>query len=104
MSNQEKATAYWKENLRYLLILLSIYLIRFAYLLIFKKDHVLPEGFVSPRGLISILLYYNLPPSLKLPEISTAFLFVVVLGSSLVMSIGLLTSKKGKSTDAVLEP
>ena len=25
MSNQEKATAYWKENLRYLLILLSIW-------------------------------------------------------------------------------
>lgn len=25
MSNQEKATAYWKENLRYLVILLSIW-------------------------------------------------------------------------------
>jgi putative solute:sodium symporter small subunit len=25
MSSQEKATAYWKENLRYLLILLSIW-------------------------------------------------------------------------------
>lgn len=82
-----------------LLILLSIYIIRFSYLLIFKKEHVLPEGFVSPRGLISILLYYNLPEAMKLPAISTAFLFVVVLGSSLVMSVGLLTSKKGKNTD-----
>lgn len=26
-NNQEKATAYWKENLRYLLILLSIWLV-----------------------------------------------------------------------------
>lgn len=86
-----------------LLILLSIYMVRFAYLLIFKKEHVLPEGFVTPRGLISILLYYNLPPSMKLPEISTAFLFVVVLGSSLVMSIGLLTTKKGKDSDVVVE-
>jgi len=78
------------------LILLSIYIIRFTYLLIFKRQHVLPEGFVTPRGLISILLYYNLPESIKLPEIGTSFLFLVVLGSSLVMSIGLMTSKRVK--------
>jgi len=78
------------------LILLSIYMIRFTYLLIFKRQHVLPEGFVTPRGLISILLYYNLPESIKLPEIGTSFLFLVVLGSSLVMSIGLMTSKRVK--------
>ncbi|MFI5453704.1 cation:proton antiporter [Pedobacter sp. UC225_61] len=75
------------------LILCSIYLIRFAYLYFFKKEHLLPEGFVSPRGLVSILLYYNLPDSLKLSEIGTAYLFMIVLGSSLVMSIGLMTSK-----------
>ena len=82
-----------------LLIIISIYVIRFAYLAIFKKEHVFPEGFVSPRGLISILLYYNLPESMKLPEISTAFLFMVVLGTSLVMTFGLMTSKKSKVID-----
>ncbi len=80
------------------LILLSIYLIRFAYLLFFRKEHVLPEGFISPRGLISILLYYNLPQTMKLPEISTAFLFMVVLGSSLVMSIVLIATKKADNS------
>jgi hypothetical protein len=55
---------------------------------------VIPEGFVTPRGLISILLYYNLPENLKLPEISTSFLFLIVLGTSIVMSIGLLLTKK----------
>ncbi len=79
-----------------LLILISIYIIRFTYLAIFKKAHILPEGFVSPRGLISILLYYNLPENMKLPEISAAFLFMVVLGTSLVMTFGLMTSKKSK--------
>lgn len=76
------------------LILLSIYVIRFVYLRIFKKENVMPEGFVTPRGLISILLYYHLPESMRLPEIGTSFLFVVVLGTSLVMSIGLLMSKR----------
>lgn len=75
------------------LILLSIYVIRFIYLRIFKKENTLPEGFVTPRGLISILLYYHLPDSMRLPEIGTSYLFVVVLGTSLVMSVGLLMSK-----------
>ncbi len=83
------------------LILLSIYIIRFAYLFFFKRTHVLPEGFVTPRGLISILLYYNLPDHMKLPEIGTAFLFMVVLGSSLVMSIGLMTAKKTKASEEI---
>jgi len=77
-----------------LLILASIYIIRFIYLYLFKRNHVLPEGFVTPRGLISILLYYNLPTNMKIVEIGPAFLFVVVLGSSLVMSVGLIASKK----------
>jgi len=77
-----------------LIILGSIYAIRFGYLYFFKKDHILPEGFVIPRGLISILLYYNLPEHLKLTEIGTPFLFMIVLGSSLVMSIGLMSTKR----------
>lgn len=77
-----------------LIMLGSIYIIRFGYLYFFKKEHVLPEGFVTPRGLISILLYYNLPQQMKLVEIGTPFLFMVVLGSSLVMSIGLMSTRK----------
>ncbi|WAC39494.1 sodium:proton antiporter [Pedobacter sp. SL55] len=77
-----------------LIVLGCIYLIRFAYLYFFRKENLLPEGFVVPRGLISILLYYNLPQHLKLVEIGTPFLFMVVLGSSLVMSIGLMLTRK----------
>ncbi len=79
-------------------ILISIYLVRFLYLRLFKKEHFLPEAFITPRGLISILLYYNLPESLKIPEIGTAYLFLVVLGTSTVMSVGLLSFRK-KTTE-----
>ncbi|RZL62989.1 MAG: sodium:proton antiporter [Pedobacter sp.] len=85
-----------------LLILASIYMIRFIYLYIFKRNHVLPEGFITPRGLISILLYYNLPLNMKIVEIGPAFLFVVVLGSSLIMSIGIIASKKPIAIDESL--
>ena len=79
-----------------LFILFTIYFIRFAYLRLFRKENTIPEGFVTPRGLISILLYYNLPTELKITEIGTSFLFMVVLGSSLIMTIGLMTSERKK--------
>lgn len=75
-------------------ILASIYGVRYIFLKIFRKDSTIPVLYVAPRGLISILLYYNLPDHLKLQEISTSFLFMVVLGTSIVMSIGLMSSKK----------
>ena len=76
-------------------ILVSIYIIRLIYLKSFRKENSQTELFIAPRGLISILLYYNLPATLKVPEIGASFLFMVVLGTSLVMSAGLLASRKG---------
>ena len=82
-----------------LIMLACIYVVRFGYLYFFKKDHIIPEGFVVPRGLISILIYYNLPQDMRLSEIGTPYLFLVVLGSSIIMSIGLMTTKKGREVE-----
>lgn len=79
------------------LILSTIYLIRFAYLRIFRRGNLLPEGFVTPRGLISILLYYNLPTHLKIVQIGTSYLFLTVLGTSLIMTIGMIASKRNQT-------
>ena len=76
-----------------LFILISVYVIRIIFLKIFKKDAIAPILYIAPRGLISILLYFNLPASLKIPEVGTSFLFLVVLGSSLVMTLGIALSK-----------
>jgi hypothetical protein len=84
-----------------LIILATVFIIRFVYLKVFRKENSGTEAFIAPRGLISILLYFNLPPELKIPEVGTAFLFLVVLGSSLIMSIGLLSAKKTAKTAAV---
>jgi NhaP-type Na+/H+ or K+/H+ antiporter len=75
-------------------MLIAIYGVRFIYLKIFRKENSGAELYIAPRGLVSILLYYNLPETLKIPQIGTSFMFMVVLGSSLFMSIGLLLSKK----------
>jgi len=77
-------------------ILVSIYAIRIFFLKVFKKESLTPILYIAPRGLISILLYFNLPASLKIQEVGTPFLFLVVLGSSIVMTLGItLSTKKG---------
>ncbi len=82
-----------------LIVLAGIYLIRYLYLYTFRPENLYPEIFVTPRGLISILLYYNLPENMKIPSIGTSFLFMAILGTSIVMSIGLITAKKKASTE-----
>lgn len=76
-----------------LFILLAIYVIRFIYLKFFTKNYFLPEATISPRGLISILLFYNLPQELRIAKIETGILFLIILGTSLIMSLGILSSK-----------
>ncbi|WP_158824975.1 cation:proton antiporter domain-containing protein [Mucilaginibacter lacusdianchii] len=76
------------------LILLSIYAIRFLYIKLVSKTDLMPELVIVPRGLISVLLYYNLPPTLRVPGIETGLLFVVVLATSIIMSIGLFFSNR----------
>ncbi len=83
-----------------LILLACLFLIRWMYLKAFRKENSGAEVFIAPRGLISILLFFSLPEALKIPDVGTAFLFMVVLGSSIIMSIGLLASKRQK----VIEP
>lgn len=83
-------------------ILLTIFAVRFFFLKVFKNGALSPIGYIAPRGLISILLYFNLPKSLKVAEVGPSFLFLVVLGTSLVMTLGITLSKnKAEETPTV---
>ena len=47
------------------LIILSIYAIRFVILRIFIGADILPQLFVAPRGLITVLLFYAIPAEVQ---------------------------------------
>jgi hypothetical protein len=80
-------------------MLVGIYLVRFLYIKLVSKTDLMPELVLIPRGLISVLLFYSLPVELKIKGIETGLLFVVILGTSLVLSLGLLiTKRQGLST------
>lgn len=80
-----------------LLILGLIYLIRLLYLKFVAKTDVNPLVYITPRGLISILLFYNLPKDLRINGVETGLLFMIILATSIVMSLGLLGSKGEKA-------
>ena len=77
-------------------ILVTIYAMRFVFLRFFKNGTITPILYIAPRGLISILLYFNLPASLKIPEVGPSFLFLVVLGTSIIMTLGITLTKSKK--------
>jgi len=60
-----------------------------------------PESFFIPRGLITIVLYYKIPASLKLTNFSDGILFFVILVTSIIMMLGMILYKK--KPDEVVE-
>ncbi|MBN1158479.1 MAG: cation:proton antiporter [Bacteroidales bacterium] len=82
-------------NLLYaLIVIFIIYLIRFVYLKWIARTEMVPELYISPRGLISILLFYNIPLEQRLQGMESGILFVVILVTSIIMSIGLVQAGK----------
>jgi len=80
-----------------LAIVILIYLIRIIYQKLFISTGSWVEIFLSPRGLISILLFFSIPEDQKLDGLTNGLLFFVILTTSVIMALGLLTSNEKKS-------
>lgn len=76
-----------------LLIILSIYLIRYVTLRIFIGKDILPQLFIAPRGLITILLFYAIPEEFIVPGFEPGILLFIIIGTSLVMTLAMIRDK-----------
>lgn len=76
-----------------ILMVLIIYLIRFIYQKIWMKNATITELLLSPRGLISILLFLSIPTEQRITEISEGVMLLVILLTSIIMTIGLVNAK-----------
>ncbi|MEM0997182.1 MAG: cation:proton antiporter [Bacteroidota bacterium] len=76
------------------LILLSVYVIRFVILRVTLGRDIIPELFVAPRGLITILLFYAIPEELMVPGFEDGVLLFVIIATSLVMTFALIYDKQ----------
>lgn len=87
-------------NIKVVLIALSflvlMFVVRFFILKIAKTKKVMPDLLVSPRGLITILLFMGIPKEFEITDFQSGIvLFVIILSSSL-MAIGLARTKPQK--------
>ena len=77
-----------------LLIVAVLTGIRFLYLKYIARTDLIPELFIAPKGLISVLLFYSIPDHLHLGEISENILFMVILLTGLLMMLGLQLARR----------
>ncbi len=77
-------------------ILVALYLMRLVFLKLFLKGSILPELFIAPRGLITILLFFAIPVSISntVTNFDTGILLYVILISSLIMTFSLIHDSK----------
>ena len=69
------------------------YVVRLLALLVFNKKDLFPLLYVAPRGLITILLYFQIQGSYSeqfIPEFNQGILLFVIIATSVVMTISLI--------------
>ncbi len=74
------------------LIIITILITRLIFLRSISYKHVFPEVFIAPRGLITIVLFYSIPPHLQSIAFSEGILFYVIIVSSIIMMLGIMFS------------
>ena len=79
-----------------LTIILSIYVIRWVLLRVFSGRDIFPQLYVAPRGLITVLLFFAIPESIKIPGFDDGIILTVIIGTSVIMALALMSTTKNK--------
>jgi len=85
-----------------LLILGILYGIRYAYFRFIIRHDIVPEVWMAPRGLITILLFYSIPEELVAPGFNPGILLLVILVTSIFMAVSLIRFRMD-ATPAITE-
>ena len=78
-----------------LMVFISIYLVRIVLLKVFEKEGSPILGYIAPRGLITILLFYSIPKDLLSGTFQPGVLLWVIILTSIYMTYGLIKHVKG---------
>jgi NhaP-type Na+/H+ or K+/H+ antiporter len=60
----------------------------------FVRTPIFPELFIAPRGLITILLLFSIPEHLMTDHFQEDIIFMVIIGTNLIMMFALMVRKK----------
>ncbi len=84
-------------------IIACVLFARFIFLRFISKVNVIPEVFIAPRGLVTVVLFYSIPASHISPVFNVGILYYVIIVSSIIMMLGLMFTKTKYSEADTLE-
>ncbi|MGE0560703.1 MAG: sodium:proton antiporter [Flavobacteriales bacterium] len=91
------------DSLKWAIIIVAIiFVVRLIQLLISRLP-LIPLLFVSPRGLITILLFLSIAPTNQILLVNRSLIIQVILISALIMMFGLMITKKHKKKENEIE-
>ena len=77
-----------------ILIIATIYAIRYGTLALFIGKDILPQLYIAPRGLITVLLFYAIPEEAVVAGFEPGILLFIIIGTSLIMTFAMIADKK----------
>ena len=90
----------YKVVLISLLVVMSIYLIRYLILRVAIGKDIMPQLYVAPRGLITILLFYNIPETAQIAGFNSGILLFIIIATSVIMTVAMVYDKR-KNNSAI---
>ncbi len=81
------------------LLILIIYAIRFIILMLMSSRNVIPETFIAPRGLITILLVLSVPAEKMTTAFDGNLSLAVIVASLIIMTISNIFTPREKIVD-----
>src|SRR5690606_36107288 len=74
-------------------VVACIFIIRTITIHYFARTNFFPEVYIAPRGLVTILLFFQIPVHLMSDKVQPGILFYVIIMTSLVMTYYLVKDK-----------
>lgn len=88
------ALADWKVAGISVILLGIIYVVRFIILRTSVGKDIVPQLYIAPRGLITVLLFYAIPPEVATESFSSGILLYIIIGTSLIMTFSMIYDKR----------
>lgn len=87
------------------LLIFAIYFVRLLFLkILLWKNSIFPEVFISPRGLITVLLFYSIPNNFKIENFDQGIIMYAIIATSIIMTLALIFNKqKTKKLNGLLD-
>jgi cell volume regulation protein A len=86
-----------------IVVLGILYGVRYAWFRVVIRKNIIPDIWMAPRGLITILLFYSIPETLAAERFDQGILLLVILASSTAMAVSMIRFRKKTQLAGELE-